>query len=155
MYTANFTRLFNRFVGSALLTLVLAGFGARAAELRTSAIHLKYESKEYVLTFYEPFSSSPTQKHAGVLLIPEYWGKDGLETVQAQRLAEKGYVVLVMDLYGMGRHSLSAKTADEYQAEAEESGLTSLLGLVSKSLEMLKANPDVDSHRIAAVVRIA
>ena len=90
-------------------------------------------------------------KKPGLVLVPEYWGKDKLIEAHAKRFEKQGYVVHIVDIYGDGRHATKSKEADKLQEEAEKNGMDPLIDLVTKSIDALKSRPEVDSSRVGAV----
>ena len=110
---------------------------------------LVINGREHVMSLYDETPGSA--KKPGLLLVPEYWGKDKLIEAHAKRFAKQGYFVFVVDLYGDERHSNKSKEADKLQEDAEKNGMDPLFDLVTKSMEALRARPEVDATKVAAV----
>jgi dienelactone hydrolase len=124
------------------------------AQISSRTLKMEHEGKTYLQDVYS--KSGGDQTKPGVLIIPEYWGKDELYKPQAEWLVSQGYVVMVMDIYGDGNHSTQSSIADKLQSEAEvpsASGpkINDLLALITQSIDLLKKQPGVDPKRIAAV----
>ncbi len=89
-------------------------------------------------------------KRPGVVVVHEWWGVNDYVRGRARQLADLGYVALAADMYGEGR------TAD---APAEAAALMNAALADPKALEarfeaaadLLRGQPDVDPHRIAAI----
>jgi dienelactone hydrolase len=116
----------------------------------TRTLRLEFGGRTYSLDIYSQ-EPKPKKAQPGLVLLPEYWGKGDLEQAQARRLAERGYAVLVLDLYGNGKHTTLANVADADQEEAEAGGLDSLLELISESIKLFKKQSGVDSKRVGAI----
>ena len=138
------------FRGIAIALLLALPGAAGAAELTVKALRMSHNGVGYYMDLYEQAISSQ-RKSPAILLVPEFWGKDALAGLQARRLAQKGYTVLVIDLYGRGRHSRSADTAFSLQEEAERVDLDTQLGLFEQATETLMEHRSVDRQRIAVV----
>lgn len=136
--------------GLLLMASMKAAAGAKAGEIQPSIQKLSYEDKTYSLEVYKTKEAEFRRKPA-LILVPEYWGKDALSAAHARRLAKEGYVVMVVDLYGENAHSGKWKKAADLQAEAEGDGIGRILTLISRSLEILKADREVNAAQIGAV----
>ncbi|MDX2171218.1 MAG: dienelactone hydrolase family protein, partial [Deltaproteobacteria bacterium] len=89
-------------------------------------------------------------KRPGVLVVHEFWGVNDYIRRRARMLAELGYVALAADIYGDGK---VATTPPEAMAL-----MNGVLGNIRQgeerfaaAHETLKAHPDVDPSRIAAI----
>jgi dienelactone hydrolase len=136
-----------------LLILFLAPIAVHA-QISVRTVKMELDGKNYLQDVYS--KSKDNSKKPGVLLIPEFWGKDDLYKPQAEWLVAQGYVVMVMDLYGDGNHSTQSSFAEKLQREAETQTkkapkITDLLALISKSIDELKKQPGVDPKKIAAI----
>lgn len=85
-----------------------------------------------------------------VLVMPTAVGLSEFELERAARLTEAGYVALVADMYGGGKHHANPKAAGD--------GFTSLLAApatlrerVRAWYDLLKSRPEVDAARVAAI----
>lgn len=130
--------------------LLLAPLQSIASAVKSKPVSVEIKGKQYLFDVYEE-ETSTGKKKPGLILLPEFWGKDELASVPAKRIAAKGYVVLVADLYGGGRSSRKEKVADKLQEEAEEDELDGLVEIVSKAVTLLKAEANVDPQRIAGI----
>lgn len=131
--------------------LVFAAAGlARAAVITTTQVTLDFEGRKYQFDLYKS-AGADAEIRPAVVLVPEYWGKDRLEVAPARRLAERGYVVLVVDLYGDGRSATTTEAADRLVENAESKGIDRVIDLIDRAVEHLKHRDGIDSTRIGAV----
>jgi dienelactone hydrolase len=89
-------------------------------------------------------------KRPGIILAPEWWGQTTFERDAADRLARKGYIVFVLDLYGNARSTDDPKKAQELQKDAQ-SDKTALDQRFDAGLKKLLLNPTVDANRLGAL----
>ena len=128
--------------------LLMIGGQAWSATITSVSNPVEFHKTKYFFDIYE--SSDKTPKPA-VVIIPEYWGKDELEAVQAKKLAEAGYVVLVMDLYGNGQHTKKSQEAGALAKKAEAQGFGPLYDLFTEAVKILRARKDVDPKHIGVI----
>lgn len=64
---------------------------------------VQYTAGETVMKGYLAFDDAAKGKHAGVLVVPEWWGVNDYARKRARMLASEGYVALVVDMYGNGQ----------------------------------------------------
>jgi len=85
-----------------------------------------------------------------VLVAPTVWGKTSLEERSAIKLAEMGYVAMVIDLYGKGFDSSTEAAAFGKMAEfnADRRFLLTRMQLVYETASQL---PQVDKTKIAGI----
>jgi dienelactone hydrolase len=93
---------------------------------------------------------SDTTKRPGVLVFHEWWGHNAHTRNAAQKLADAGYVGLAVDMYGDGKATTHPDTANAFMMEVV-SNLATLQARFDAALAQLKADPRVDSTRIAAI----
>lgn len=96
------------------------------------------------------WNASDTTRRPGVLVVHEWWGHNQHTRDQARRLAEAGYVGLALDMYGDGRSTTHPDSANAFmmQAVSDQARMTARF---QAALAQLKADPRVDSTRIAAI----
>jgi len=116
---------------------------------------LKTETVEYrqdgtLLEGYLAYDDSFQGKRPGVLVIHEWDGLGDYVKKRAAQLAELGYVAFAADIYGKG---VRPKTVEESAAEAGKykADRALLRARALAGLDVLKKNPKVDPHRIAAI----
>jgi carboxymethylenebutenolidase len=86
-------------------------------------------------------------KHAGIVVIQEWWGLNDWIKEQTTRLANKGYVALAVDLY-RGRVASSPDEAHELSRGLPEDRAVADL---EAGFAMLAARDDVDPARIGSI----
>ena len=105
------------------------------------------DGKTFVGFFAAPTSTTPV---AGVLVGPEWWGRNDYAVQRATELAENGYAALAMDMYGDKKTTEQASQANEWMTEVFQESDT-LLNRAQAALETLKQQPEVDATRLAAI----
>lgn len=97
--------------------------------------------------FAAPENSQPV---AGVIVAPEWWGRNEYTEQRARELAEQGYAALAIDMYGDKKVTIDAKQAYEWMmqtfADAETINTRSKAALAT-----LASQPEVDETRLAAI----
>ena len=89
-------------------------------------------------------------KQPGVLVVHEWWGLNDYAKDRCKKLAELGYVAFAVDMYGDG------KSVDHPDDARKMSGLVRenvkvWRGRAEAGLKQLKAQPNVDGDKIAAI----
>lgn len=130
-----------------ILAALIAAHPALAA-IKTRTIDYKIGTGTY--EGYLVFDDAGHGKRPGVLIFPAWKGVSDNERVHAERLARLGYVVFIADIYGKGVHPTT-----NMEAAAESSKYIGNRALyrrhVLAAYDLLRANPMVDSSRIAAI----
>ncbi len=89
-------------------------------------------------------------KRPGVLICHQWMGLTDYEEKRAEMLAELGYVVFALDIYGKGVRPAdrgeAAKTAGMYKGDREL-----LRARASAGLKVLQEQPNVDASKIAVI----
>ena len=91
-----------------------------------------------------------TAKRPGVLVFHEWWGHNEHTRHAAQKLADAGYVGFAVDMYGDGKVATHPDTAGKFMMEVV-SNLPTLQARFEAAMAQLKADPRVDTTRIAAI----
>lgn len=90
------------------------------------------------------------QNIAGIIVAPEWWGRNEYTEQRARELAEQGYAALAIDMYGEKRVTTNANQANTWMTETFEKADTidirSLAGL-----QTLANQPEVDATRLGAI----
>lgn len=129
------------FVG---LTLALPAM----AEIQTKTI--EYQDGDTVLEGYLALDPTVSVNRPGVLVIHEWWGLNDYARSRARQLAELGYVAFAADIYGKGKVTSHPEQAGEWSGEIMKN-LEVGLRRARLGLEQLKAQPGVDTDRLAAI----
>jgi dienelactone hydrolase len=89
-------------------------------------------------------------KHPALVLAPEWWGLTDYATGRAKQLAEEGYVVLAVDLYGARLQTHDFKKAGELSGPfyADRSKFRNS---IRWALDTLSHRSDVDTAHIGAL----
>lgn len=91
-----------------------------------------------------------SQAVAGIIVAPEWWGRNEYTEQRARELAEHGYAALAIDMYGDKKVTTDAKQAYEWMmqtfADAETIDMRSKAALAT-----LAAQPEVDATHLAAI----
>ncbi len=132
------------------VSVVATACVAEAKVITKKAISLKIDGTNHQLDLYSELGSE-MERRPGLLLVPEYWGKDKLLIQPAEVLAGKGYIVLVLDIYGEGRSTTEVAMADKFVEVAEAKGVERVIDLVDRAVTLFKAQAGVDPARLGAV----
>jgi len=98
---------------------------------------------------YIATDSSQSGKRPGILVIHEWWGLNEYPKMRARQLADMGYVAFAMDMYGKGVLTNDHVEAGKLSGANGDSKV--MLKKISKALEILKQDPNVDPNRIGAI----
>lgn len=69
------------------------------------------------LKSYVALPDNSQGKNAGILIAPEWWGVAEHPKAVAQKLADLGFVAVVMDVYGEGKITADALIANEWMTQ--------------------------------------
>lgn len=87
---------------------------------------------------------------AGVLVAPEWWGRNSYTEQRARELAEQGYAALAIDMYGDKKSTTIASQANEWMTQTFQQPNT-IVERATAALETLKAQPEVDANKLAGI----
>ncbi len=124
---------------------VFAAQVAWAAKIKHTPLPVSAFDSKYLFDLYR---IDDGKTRPGLVVVPEIWGKDDLTVEQAKLLAEAGYVVLVMDVYGDGANSKSMNGAMALNNKLDEKRTFDLFSL---AVGTLRAQKGVDTKKIGAV----
>ena len=97
--------------------------------------------------FAAPATDQPI---AGVLVAPEWWGRNEYTKQRARELAEHGYAALAIDMYGDKKVTTTSDQAYAWMMQTFEHADT-IVERATAALETLAAQPEVDEQRLAAI----
>ncbi|GEK44894.1 dienelactone hydrolase family protein [Acinetobacter johnsonii] len=97
--------------------------------------------------FAAPSSQTP---HAGIIVAPEWWGRNEYTEQRARELAEHGYAALAIDMYGDKNVTTDAKQAYEWMMQTFADADT-IVNRVQAGLDTLAAQPEVNADQLAAI----
>lgn len=97
--------------------------------------------------FAAPSSQTP---HAGIIVAPEWWGRNEYTEQRARELAEHGYAALAIDMYGDKNLTTDAKQAYEWMMQTFADADT-IVNRAQAGLDTLAAQPEVNPTQLAAI----
>lgn len=97
--------------------------------------------------FAAPSSQTP---HAGIIVAPEWWGRNEYTEQRARELAEHGYAALAIDMYGDKNVTTDAKQAYEWMMQTFADADT-IVNRAKAGLDTLAAQPEVKADQLAAI----
>jgi dienelactone hydrolase len=101
------------------------------------------------LVGYFAAQSSQTP-HAGIIVAPEWWGRNEYTEQRARELAEHGYATLAIDMYGDKNVTTDAKQAYEWMMQTFADADT-IVNRAQAGLDTLAAQPEVNPTQLAAI----
>src|SRR3954471_22048112 len=121
---------------------------ASGADIKTETV--EYKQGDTALEGFAAYDGAQAGKRPAVLIAHQWKGLTDYEKKRARMLAEMGYNVLAIDVYGKGVRADNPKDAaalaGKYKADR-----ALLRARVLAGLELLKANERTDPQRVAAI----
>lgn len=96
------------------------------------------------------YDDSVTGKRPGILVVHEAWGLGDHAIARAKMLAKLGYVALAADMYGDRRQAADLPAAMELIGDLRTNP-EKLRARAGAAVAALKAHPNVDASRVAAI----
>ncbi|SEL58368.1 dienelactone hydrolase family protein [Acinetobacter sp. DSM 11652] len=87
---------------------------------------------------------------AGIIVAPEWWGRNEYTEQRARELAEQGYAAFAIDMYGDKKVTTEASQANEWMMQTFAQPET-IVQRATAALDTLSAQPEVDATRLAAI----
>ena len=123
--------------------------GLVQAELETQT--LEYHHAQTSLLGYLAYPKDAiTTPRPGVLVVPEWWGLNDYAKRRAEQLAGFGYIALAADIYGDGQVATDPKQAGTLASRFRDDREL-MRARARAGLDALRAQPGVDSARLAAI----
>ena len=97
--------------------------------------------------FAAPESATPV---AGVLVAPEWWGRNDYTEQRARELAEHGYAAFALDMYGDKKVTTDAKQASAWMMQTFDHPDT-IVTRASAALTTLAQQSEVNADKLAAI----
>lgn len=97
--------------------------------------------------FAAPSAQTP---HAGIIVAPEWWGRNEYTEQRARELAEHGYAALAIDMYGDKNVTTDTKQAYEWMMQTFADADT-IVNRAQAGLDTLAAQPEVNPTQLAAI----
>ena len=132
---------------ASVLMLLMSGFSA-FAEIKGEEI--QYSDNGTALKGYLAYDDSVKGKRPGVLVVHEWWGLNDYARKRANMLAELGYTVLALDMYGNGQQADHPDKAGELSGSVMKN-LDNAQKRFEAGLNVLKKQSTVDPKHIAAI----
>lgn len=118
------------------------------AAVKTKVI--SYQTDGVKMQGYLAYDDAVTTKRPGVLVFHEWWGLNDYAKMRAEQLAKLGYVAFCPDMYGDGKVAEHPKEAGKMASMVRMNQKT-WLGRATAGLDVLKAQKQVDSEKLAAI----
>lgn len=116
--------------------------------IKTREIQYKAaDGSQLVGYFAAPETDAPV---AGVIVAPEWWGRNEYIEQRTRELAEHGYAALAIDMYGDKKNTTTAAQANEWMSQTFEDPNT-IVTRASAALDTLAAQPEVNQAKLAAI----
>ena len=98
------------------------------------------------------YFAAPTtdQPVAGVLVAPEWWGRNEYTEQRARELAEHGYAALAIDMYGDKKVTTDSNQAYEWMMQTFEHADT-IVERATAALHTLSTQPEVNADLLGAI----
>ena len=111
---------------------------------------VQYTAGGVTLKGYFAYDAAAAGRCPGVLVVHEWWGHNEYARRRARMLAELGYTALAVDMFGDGRTASHPEDAGKFSGELMKNAETTKARFLA-GLEYLKAQPQADPSRIAAI----
>ncbi|RZG74645.1 dienelactone hydrolase family protein [Acinetobacter wuhouensis] len=111
---------------------------------------IQYQAKDGTTLIGYFAAPESTQAVAGVIVSPEWWGRNEYTEQRARELAEHGFAALAIDMYGNKNVTTTASQANEWMMQTFQTAGT-IVDRASAGLATLAAQPEVDTTRLAAI----
>lgn len=131
-------------------SLMILGSAARSAEAAIKVQTVDYQQGGTTLEGWLVYNDARQGKRPGVVIFPAYYGPSAEEKHIAERLARRGYVAFVADVYGKGVRPKTAKDASAEMGKYMKD--RPLLRLRAEAaLAQLEKSERVDVTKLAAL----
>lgn len=97
--------------------------------------------------FATPVTDEPV---AGVIVAPEWWGRNDYTEQRARELAEHGFAALAIDMYGDKKVTTAVPQASAWMNQTFEQPDT-IVNRAQAGLNTLAAQPEVNAEKLAAI----
>lgn len=129
------------------LFLLMLATAPLHAEIRGESI--EYESAGTTCEGWHAWDDSTEAKRPGVLIVHQWTGLTEYEKMRAEMLAELGYNVFALDIYGKGIRPQPPESAEESGKYKEDRTL--FRQRLNDGLAQLRSLPQTDPDRISAI----
>jgi dienelactone hydrolase len=111
---------------------------------------ITYSANGTKMKGYLAWDDAVSGPRPGVLVVHEWWGLNDYARSRARQIAALGYTALAVDMFGGGKVASHPKEAGAFVGEVAKNAATSKSRFLA-ALETLKAQPHVNSDKIAAI----
>ena len=134
------------------LTAILMGIlmAATVAQAKIQTKTVEYKQGDVTLEGYLAWDDATPGKRPGVLVIHEWTGLGSYVKMRCEKLAALGYVAFGADIYGKGVRPTTPQDAG-LQAGIYSKDRALMRARAIAGLDQLKAQPNVDTTKIAAI----
>lgn len=136
----------------ALFALALAGL-CLPAQAKTVAESLAWTDGKTQFSGYIVYDDAVTEKRPGLLMVPNWMGVTEGAVEKAKAIAETGYVVLVVDMYGTGVRPANTDEAGKAAGAvyADRPVLRGRITAALESMQTIAVKLPIDTDRIGAI----
>ena len=118
------------------------------AAIKTREIHYTAPDGSVLIGYFAaPETDAPL---AGVLVAPEWWGRNEYTEQRARELAEHGYAALAIDMYGDKKVTTHSDQAYQWMMQTFEDPDT-IVDRATAALNTLAAQDEVNAEKLAAI----
>ena len=118
------------------------------AAIKTREIqYTAQDGSQLIGYFAAPESDTPVP---GVIVAPEWWGRNDYTEQRARELAEHGYAALAIDMYGDKKVTTASNQAYEWMMQTFEDPDT-IVDRATAALNTLAAQDEVNAEKLAAI----
>ncbi|BCT87657.1 dienelactone hydrolase family protein [Acinetobacter variabilis] len=118
------------------------------AAIKTREIHYTAPDGSTLIGYFAaPETHAPV---AGVLVAPEWWGRNEYTEQRARELAEHGYAALAIDMYGDKKVTTHSDRAYQWMMQTFEDPDT-IVNRAKAALDTLAAQDEVNPEKLAAI----
>lgn len=118
------------------------------AAIKTREIHYTAPDGSALIGYFSaPETDAPL---AGVLVAPEWWGRNEYTEQRARELAEHGYAALAIDMYGDKKVTTHSDQAYQWMMQTFEDPDT-IVDRATAALNTLAAQDEVNAEKLAAI----
>lgn len=118
------------------------------AAIKTREIHYTAQDGSSLIGYFAaPESDVPV---AGIIVAPEWWGRNEYTEQRARELAEHGYAALAIDMYGDKKVTTQSDQAYQWMMQTFEDPET-IVNRAKAALETLAAQDEVNPAKLAAI----
>lgn len=118
------------------------------AAIQTREIQYTAQDGQTLIGYFA--APADIQSVAGILVAPEWWGRNEYTEQRARELAEHGYAALAIDMYGDKKVTTDSQQAYAWMMQTFESNDT-IVNRATAALDILKEQAEVDGNKLAAI----